>query len=118
MPYDEGLMARLRHVMQDHPDVEEKKMFGGYGFFVNGNYACGAALELVVRVGADHYLEALAQPHAREMDITGRPMTGWVFVSHDGIASDHELREWVQKGLDFARSLPAKPVAAAAKRKP
>ena len=108
MAYDEGLMARLREMMVAYPDVVEKRMFGGYGFFVNGNYGCGAGMELVVRVGAENYQAALAEPHVREMDLTGRPMRGWVFVSHDGIDEDGELKKWVEKGLDFARSLPPK----------
>ena len=36
--------------------------------------------DLVVRVGVDKYIEALAKPHARAMDFTGRPMKGFVYV--------------------------------------
>jgi hypothetical protein len=40
--------------------------------------------------------------------MTGRPMTGWVVVTATGYASDAELARWVQEGLAFALSLPAK----------
>jgi hypothetical protein len=83
-------------------------MFGGFGFFVNGNYAYGASNNLVVRVGLDNFEHALAQPHVRLMDITGRPMRGWVFVDMPGLETDEQLRAWMQTGVYFASNLPAK----------
>lgn len=106
MAYDEGLMERLREHTPTH--LEEKRMFGGFGFFVNGNYAYGASKELVVRVGKENYEAALSQPHIRQMDLTGRPMRGWVFVGHDAIESDDDLTCWIQQGIDFASTLPPK----------
>lgn len=109
MPYDAELMERMRRITADSFSwLEEKSMFGGYGFFVNGNYAYGASLQLVVRVGPENYEDALAQPHVRVMDITGRPMRGWVFVDMPGVGTDDQLREWMQKGVDFASTLPPK----------
>ena len=109
MAYDEGLLHRVRVLLEDGPEVEEKKMFGGVGFMLQGNMACGILNDdLIVRVGPDRYEEALATPHARPFDITGRPMTGWVMVAPAGYAEDDDLARWVQQGLAFARSLPAK----------
>ena len=62
----------------------------------------------MVRVGPEKYDEALAQEHAELMDFTGRPMKGMVFVGSDGLARDNDLKVWVQRGVDFAMSLPAK----------
>ena len=109
MPYDPKLVERLRNLTRENfPQMVEKSMFGGFGFFVNGKYAYGASNHLVVRVGPEQYESALAKPHVRVMDITGRPMRGWVFVDMPGIETDKQLRGWMQAGVDFAAQLPAK----------
>ncbi len=109
MAYDEGLAQRIREVLGEQPELVEKKMFGGVGFMVRGNMACGVHKDaLIVRVGPEGYEEALARPHTRPFDITGRPMKGWGMVTSDGYESDEALEDWVQRGLDFALSLPAK----------
>lgn len=108
--YDEGLMQRIREFLADrHLSPVEKKMFGGVAFMLQGNFVCGLNKDnLVVRVGPERYAEALAHPHAREMDFTGRPMKGWVYVSSAGYEADEDLAQWVQQGIDFALSLPSK----------
>ena len=109
MAYDEGLAERIRQALAEVPETEEKKMFGGIGYMVRGNMACGVHGEaLIVRVGADRYEEALSMPHISPFDLTGRPMKGWVYVDSDGSQSDEELGAWVQQGVDFALSLPPK----------
>ena len=109
MVYNEGLAQRIRRVLGELSGLVEKKMFGGIGFMVQGNMACGVHKdELIVRVGPDGYEEAIRRPHTRPFDITGRPMKGWVLVGSDGYESDDDLKEWVQQGLDFALTLPPK----------
>ena len=109
MAYDEGLTQRIEDVLGDRPDLVAKKMFGGIGFLLRGNMACGVNKDhLVVRVGPDRYEAALAQPHVKEFDITGRSMKGWVIVEPPGYESDEDLQDWVQQGFDFALSLPPK----------
>lgn len=109
MAFDQGLLERLREVTAADGDIAEKKMFGGVALMVGGNMACGIVKEeLMVRVGPLAYAEALARPHARELDFTGRPMKGMVMVAQPGFAEDRDLRDWVERGLAFARSLPPK----------
>ena len=109
MAHDEGLAQRIREALGELPGLVEKKMFGGVGFMVQGNMACGVNKDdLIVRVGAEQYAEALAKPHTRPFDMTGRPMKGWVMVASDGYESDDALKNWVQQGVDFALSLPPK----------
>jgi hypothetical protein len=85
-------------------------MFGGCCFMVQGNMLGGVtgSDQLIIRVGPDEYADALRHPHAREMDFTGRPMRGFVAVEPDGIARSEDLKFWLEWGLTFARSLPAK----------
>ena len=109
MAYDEGLAQRIREVLGEQPGLVEKKMFGGIGFMVHGNMACGVHKDaFIVRVGPEKHEEALARPHTKPFDITGRAMKGWIMVTSDGYESDEALEDWVQQGLDFALSLPAK----------
>jgi TfoX/Sxy family transcriptional regulator of competence genes len=109
MAYDEGLAQRIREALDEPPGFVEKKMFGGIGFMLQGNLACGViGDELIVRVGPDRYEHALAKPHTRPFDFTGRPMTGWITLAPGGYESDNDLRRWVEQGINFAKSLPPK----------
>ncbi len=109
MAFSEKLADRIRKQLASETGIVEKKMFGGLAFMVNGNMSCGVAGDdLMVRVGPDAYADALAEPDAREMDFTGRPMKGMIYVTADGIRTAKRLAFWVKKGLNFAQSLPAK----------
>ncbi|MFN2204109.1 MAG: TfoX/Sxy family protein [Caldilineaceae bacterium] len=111
MAYDETTAARVAAVLQEISPVPavEKKMFGGIAYMIQGNMSIGVNKDnIMVRVGPDAYDDALAQPHVRPMDFTGRPMRGFVFVIPEGYANDEDLTAWVQRGLDFALTLPAK----------
>lgn len=111
MAYDENLAARvLEAVSQLCPvQIVEKKMFGGIAYMVQGNMCVGIIQDsLMVRVGKKNYEEMLNQPHAQIMDFTGRPMRGFVTVAPEGIESAQDLTNWLQRGLDYALSLPAK----------
>jgi TfoX/Sxy family transcriptional regulator of competence genes len=109
MAYDEGLERRIRELLAELPDLVAKKMFGGVGFMVRGNMACGVNGDnLIVRVGPERYESALEEPHTRVFDMTGRPMKGWVTVAPQGLEADEVLAYWVRRGVEFALTLPAK----------
>ena len=113
--YDEATAERIRRILSRRRDVVEKKMFGGLCFMVNGGMCCGlTSAALMVRVGRDRHRGALAQPHARPMDFTGRPLAGMVYVDPKGYRTDAGLAKWVQRGTDFVSTLPAKKQAARA----
>ena len=109
MAYDELLAVRMRAALGPLDGLKEKKMFGGIGFLVYGNMACGVHKnELIVRVGPEKHKDALARPYTHVFDMTGHPMAGWVMVGPEGCATEKELNDWIQQGLAFARTLPAK----------
>lgn len=109
MAFNEDLAWRIREALRSQPGVTEKKMFGGISFMLNGNMCCGVVGdELMARVGAEQQTEALAQPHAKIMDFTGRPMKGYVFVSPAGTATDDDLSTWVGQAVAFVKTLPPK----------
>ena len=109
MRFDEGLAERIRDVLAKVPDVTEKRMFGGLCFMVAGNMCCGIVDEmLMARVGAEQYAECLVLPYAREMNFTGRPLKGIVYVDPKGIGEDADLNDWIGRCLNFTQSLPSK----------
>lgn len=109
MAYNEDLADRVRTSLEGHPGVTERKMFGGICFMIYGNMCCGVTNDdFMVRVGADSHESSLTLPHARPMDFTGRPMKGMVFVGAEGINDDRSLVGWIERGIDFAKSLPKK----------
>lgn len=109
MAFDQGLAQRVREFLEDRVGLVEKKMFGGVCFLLQGNMACGIINDdLIVRVGPGAYENALGLPDTRKFDITVRPMRGWVMVSSDGHEADEDLEAWVEKGAQFALTLPSK----------
>lgn len=109
MAYDEGLAQRVREALVAREDLTEKKMFGGLCFLLGGNMCCGiVGEELMLRVGPDSWEAALARPHAREMDFTGRSLKGMVYVGSEGISEDADLGACLQIAVAFAGSLPPK----------
>src|ERR671935_3292026 len=110
MAYDEELAARIRELVSDEPGLEEKKMFGGLGFLVQGNMAVAASGQggLLVRVDPNESDALVSSSNAYAMEMRGREMTGWLRVDTEDVQSPDELRGWVERGVSYARSLPAK----------
>jgi len=109
MAYNEKLADRVRKVLARRKGVTEIRMMGGLCFTLRGNMCCGVLNDdLVVRIGPERYDKALAQPHARPMDFTGRPLKGFVFVNPGGSRTDKALATWMKEAIDFAHSLPPK----------
>ena len=109
MPFDEKLAGRVRTLLRGQPSLEEKRMFGGLAFMVNGHMCCGVLNnDLVLRVAREEYDKAISRPYARPMDFTGRPMRGLLYVSPAGFRSTRDLGAWVRRSLRFVSSLPPK----------
>jgi TfoX/Sxy family transcriptional regulator of competence genes len=111
MAYDEQLAERIRRLLAERHDVDEKKMFGGLAFLVNGNMAVAARGRggLLVRVDPDES-DALieSEPGTSLMEMRGRSMTGWLSVAAEEVDDDADLERWVRRGEEFAASLQPK----------
>jgi hypothetical protein len=86
MTYDADLAERVRHVLEGETGITEKHMFGGLAFLLDG-----------------HLVDL---PHARPFEMRGRAMTGWLHVDDERLATEAELKRWVERGVAFARTLP------------
>lgn len=110
MAYDRDLADRVRRILGDRRGVTERRMFGGLAFLIRGHMVAGLrGGTLMARVGPDRHAEALARPHARPMDFTGRPMKGYVYVDPEGIETAPQLEWWIGTCADFVAGLPPKP---------
>lgn len=109
MAYDLKLADRVRAIVGDRKNVTEKAMFGGLAFLLDGKMFCGVlGDELLARVGPDAHDAAMARPHVRIMDFSGRPMRGYVFVGSGAITTAAQLGRWVNDCASHVATLPAK----------
>jgi len=108
--HDEKLNQRIREVLKGKRGITEKSMFGGLCFLHNGNMLCGCDQKygLSVRVGPEKYEDILKLKHCREMDITGVPMKGLLFVEPEGYKTKAQLSKWIDRGLEFTKTLQVK----------
>ena len=103
MAFDTFLADRIRLVLQ-HKKVNftEKKMMGGLTFMVDGKMCVGIVKDnLLARIDPEFYNTALTLEGCREMDFTGRPMKGFVFVEPSGTDMDSDLAFWIEKALEY-----------------
>lgn len=116
MPHDTQLAERMRAAFHGREGVVEKKMFGGYCWMLDGHMICGVEVgRYMFRVGAEQEAAALARPGASPMDITGRPMRGFVWVAEEH-AKGASLKSWIELAARHAATLPRRPPAAAKQR--
>jgi hypothetical protein len=109
VPFSESLATRTRDVLAYRNNVVEKRMFGGLCFLQNGNMLVGVWKEsLIARLGPDQAKQALRKPHIGEMNITDKPMKGWVMIEPEGVENSHHLKAWIQWATDFVETLPGK----------
>jgi hypothetical protein len=109
MAVDEELAGRVRGALGGVNGVEEKRMFGGLAFLLNGNMAVGVhGSDVMVRLAPEQTDEALAEADVRIFDMAGRPMKGWILVGPGATETEDGLGAWVTRGLDFAETLPPK----------
>lgn len=106
---DKTLVERIRPLMKRRKGYSERKMFGGTCFMINGNMCVGPWKgSLIVRLDRKQHDEIQAEAFVHPMDITGKVMKGWARVEPAGIASDDDLRAWISRAVQFARTLPSK----------
>jgi TfoX/Sxy family transcriptional regulator of competence genes len=110
MAYDTDLADRIRELLGPERGVEEKRMFGGLAFLINGNMAVAASGNggLLVRVPPDDTDKLAQREHVRPMEMAGREARGWLRVDTDGVKTKRQLQSWVTRGRDYAKSLKPK----------
>lgn len=107
MAYDKKLAKKIDSIRKTKNVVTSKKMFGGLCYLLNGNMLCGISYDkLMARVGPDQYEVALKQIYCVEMDFTGKPLRGMVYVLPEGIKTKNSLKKWIDMCIEFVSELP------------
>jgi len=102
MAHDEKLAARIRTALAHLPDVEEKKMFNGLTFMVNGKMCVGASGDqLMCRIDPAVHDEAVKKKGCSTMEMKGRVYKGFVFISEEGMKAKKDFDGWIALALDF-----------------
>ena len=102
MAFNEKLADRIREALVNVPKVEEKFMFGGVCFMVNGKMCVGVVKdEMMCRIDPALDEIVLEKTGCRPMDFTKRPMKGYVYISDEGMKSKKAFDYWIGLCLDF-----------------
>ncbi len=109
MAYDEFLADRVRRTFGElRVAFVEKNMMGGLVYMVDEKMCVGILKDrktgedkIMARIGEEEYEAALKEKGSREMDFTGTPMKGFVFIGPDGFDSDEDLEYWLKMALKF-----------------
>lgn len=109
MAYDTQLENRIREILKNTTHITSKRMFGGVCIMHKGHMLCGITKsKLMIRVGAEQYQAALKLKHAKVMDITGKPLKGFIFVTPTGYKTKAALKKWLLMALNFTKKQPSK----------
>lgn len=110
MAYDADLADRVRELIAAEPKLDEKRMFGGLAFLINGNMSVVVSSKggLMVRVPPDDTERLLTRDHVEPMIMSGRQTRGWLRINVPGLTTKRQLSSWVRRGVDYAKSLPAR----------
>jgi len=103
MAYNEELAQRIRQHVQSIDHITEKKMFGGLTFLYKNKMTVGiVGDQLAGRVVSEKFVDVLSKDHVKEMDFTGRAMKDFVYVDAQGFATEQQLAEWIELGIEHA----------------
>ncbi len=109
MPYSEILAKRISKLLMHPKGLVEKKMFGGICYMLKNKMMAGIAKnKLMIRCMPDEYEKLLKKPHAGEMDFTGKPLKGFLYIADLGIKTDKQLQYWLDVGIEYALKSPPK----------
>lgn len=102
MAYNEQLARRLREALAHIADVEEKKMFSGIAFMVNGKMCLNVSGDRLMcrydpRIEGDVVLRRGYEP----MIMKGKHLKGYCYVHQDGLKTQKDLNYWINLALDF-----------------
>ena len=104
MPIDDKAVERIRGIMKARGvEWEEKRMFGGICFMVDGKMCFGSnGTGIIARVGPEK-AEALIQQQqgAKQMVHNGKPFVGYLAVPDAAGGDAPKLEFWIDKCLEY-----------------
>jgi TfoX/Sxy family transcriptional regulator of competence genes len=102
MAYNEKLADRIREALADIQKVEEKKMFRGITFMVNGKMCVSVSGDEMMCRFDPALQETVAEKKGfRTMIMKGREYKGYGYISEEGIKSKKDFDYWINLCLEF-----------------
>ena len=102
MAYNEELTMRVRGALAHLKRVEEKKMFRGVTFMVNGKMCVSAGdNRIMCRIDPSVYESVLTRSGCSPVTMRGREYKGFVYVDEDAIKSKRDFDYWIALALEF-----------------
>lgn len=109
MPFDREIADRLAPHFADEPGAEESRLFGGFGFTINGNMCAGIhTRQVMIRVGKETAQQIIGDPGVLPMDLTGRVMKAWATLDREAVDDPERLKSYLDLAKTFVRTLPPK----------
>jgi TfoX/Sxy family transcriptional regulator of competence genes len=104
MPYSTKLAERVRTYLERIANlrIEEKAMFKGLAFLVNGKMCVNVSGEdLMCRYDPGLDLEVTERTGFKPMVMKGKQLRGYCYVSEAGYKSNVNFEYWLKLCLDF-----------------
>jgi TfoX/Sxy family transcriptional regulator of competence genes len=103
MAYDEYLAERMERILSTKKySFTAKRMMGGLCFMVDDKMCFGIVKDqMMARIDPGIYQESLIKAGVNEMNFTGRPMKGYVFIEPAVIDREDDLEYWIDRCLEF-----------------
>ncbi|WP_018152204.1 TfoX/Sxy family protein [Leeia oryzae] len=108
MAADPVLTDEMRAALFGLPGYQEKKMFGGICWMVNGHLLCCTRGDrYMLRVGKENEAKWLQYPGVTPVEGPRKSMPGYIWVE-SAYATGPALETWVNRALAFVQLLPPK----------
>lgn len=105
MAFNQQLIDRIRVALINTKNVEERKMFGGYFFLVNGKMCVSVrGDDMMVKIDHKDYEAALAEPGTHPMIKRNGPVIGSVFIENMELTNEAVFQKWINKALEHNNS--------------
>lgn len=102
MAYNEKLTNRIREALLTVPNVEEKRMFSGITFMVNGKMCISAGDDRIMcRIDPAIHEKVIDRKGCSTVRMKGREYKGYVYVNEGAIAAKPDFDFWINLALDF-----------------
>ena len=104
MPYDIQLATRIRQYLIDLPylAIEEKKMFGGLAFLVNGKMCINVSGDnMMCRVDPALQYSIAEKRGVQPVVMKGRELKGYYYIHPVGFQVQKDFEYWIDLCLDY-----------------
>lgn len=100
------LTKRVREVLAHLKDVEEKKMFRGIAFMVNGKMCVTVGdNRIMCRIDPSIHKDMTAKPGVSTVKMKGRDYIGWIYVDESVIPDKRKMKQWINLALEYNNNI-------------